>query len=276
MSKEAGKGSRTNAVGRVQDQAESISRDAAIRVAVIGKSKDSVATLERVIGAAGFHVVALGPTRSASDPEAGLTPQMIVVDVDAVGDGRDLGDRLEAYRSNWHVPVVCLLPIDETSHAKIVANLNAEEYLFKPVRPDELVCRMSIVYQRLVSRSGMPLIDRRRHSRRRSDRHVVANVRVTGFRIDEAAKVVRLGGRLLKLTPREYKLLRLLVARAGEVVSTDDILDHVWKSAPRASAADVHQLIYALRKKVETDPSDPRWILTVKGFGYQFQVPDQV
>ncbi len=87
--------------------------------------------------------------------------------------------------------------------------------------------------------------------------------------LDDAAKRVLLRGREVELSPREYELLRLLASAPGRVFSDREILEAVWKGQGFATAKDVKQYIYLLRRKLEQDPRNPELILTVRGFGYK-------
>jgi len=89
------------------------------------------------------------------------------------------------------------------------------------------------------------------------------------LQLDDAAKRVLLQGKEVELSPREYELLRLLASAPGRVFSNQEILDAVWKGQGFATAKDVKQYVYLLRRKLEEDPQNPRLILTVRGFGYK-------
>jgi len=89
------------------------------------------------------------------------------------------------------------------------------------------------------------------------------------LRIDDRRKEVRVNGRSVKLTPREYAVLKTLASEPGRVFSDREIITRVWPENSRASADDVRKYIRFLRRKLEEDPTEPELILTVKGFGYK-------
>ncbi|MCS6937294.1 MAG: winged helix-turn-helix domain-containing protein [Candidatus Bipolaricaulota bacterium] len=91
------------------------------------------------------------------------------------------------------------------------------------------------------------------------------------LRIDDLSKRVFVNGSEIKLSPKEYELLRLLASEPGRVFSNEEILRAVWAGRQWATAQDVKQYIYFLRKKIEADPEQPRYIITVRGFGYKLQ-----
>lgn len=87
--------------------------------------------------------------------------------------------------------------------------------------------------------------------------------------LDEAAKQVLLRGTPVELSPHEFELLRLLASAPGRVFSNREILEAVWKGEGFATAKDVKQYVYLLRRRLEEDPQHPRLIVTVRGFGYK-------
>ncbi len=89
------------------------------------------------------------------------------------------------------------------------------------------------------------------------------------LQLDDTAKRVLLRGEEVELSPREYELIKLLASAPGRVFSNREILEAVWKGRGFATASDVKQYIYLLRRKLEEDPSHPKLILTVRGFGYK-------
>ncbi|MBE0634935.1 winged helix-turn-helix domain-containing protein, partial [Candidatus Bipolaricaulota bacterium] len=86
------------------------------------------------------------------------------------------------------------------------------------------------------------------------------------------------GGRTISLSPKEYKLLKLLASSPGRVFPTKEILDELWKPKPDAvgrnyaNGQDVQKYVYLLRKKIEVDPEKPELVITVRGFGYRLGV----
>lgn len=90
--------------------------------------------------------------------------------------------------------------------------------------------------------------------------------------VDNVAKRVFLNGTEVKLSPKEYELLKLLASEPGRVFSNEEILQAVWAGRQWATAQDVKQYIYFIRKKLEADPENPKFIITVRGFGYKLNL----
>jgi DNA-binding response OmpR family regulator len=92
------------------------------------------------------------------------------------------------------------------------------------------------------------------------------------FSLDGRQKAVLMNGINRHLTRKEYELFTIFLARAGEVISPRELAVALWPYDDPTDNADVKQYIYLLRRKIETNPREPRWIRTVRGFGYQFVV----
>ncbi len=96
------------------------------------------------------------------------------------------------------------------------------------------------------------------------------------FVIDDRQKLVFIEGERMHLSRKEYALLTLLAADPGRVFSNKEIVACLWADRSDATVSDAIQSIYLLRKRIEKDPKNPRWIQTANGFGYQLVVPVKV
>ncbi|MGZ4954824.1 MAG: DNA-binding response regulator [Methylobacter sp.] len=92
---------------------------------------------------------------------------------------------------------------------------------------------------------------------------------VEPFQIDQRSKSVLFNGKLLNLTRKEFELFEFLAKDIDRVFMTQEIINHLWPENNRATKSDLYQYMHLLRKKIEDDPNNPQWILTVKGFGYK-------
>ncbi|CAA9891664.1 DNA-binding response OmpR family regulator [Candidatus Methylobacter favarea] len=92
------------------------------------------------------------------------------------------------------------------------------------------------------------------------------------FQIDQRSKCVFLYGKTLDLTRKEFELFELLAKDVERVLMVDEIIQHLWPINNRATKSDLYQYMHLLRKKIEKDPNNPQWILTIKGFGYKLNV----
>jgi DNA-binding response OmpR family regulator len=150
-------------------------------------------------------------------------------------------------------PILMLTARGEEADRVLGLDLGADDYVTKPFSVRELLARIRAVLRR--AQPPHPLPDELRFD----------DVAVD-FRSFEATKA----GRAVEMTRKEFNVLRLLAARAGEVVSRDELLDEVWglNNYPNTRTVDNH--IASLRAKLERDASEPRYIKTVHGIGYKF------
>ena len=158
---------------------------------------------------------------------------------------------LEAIRGSSAVPVVLLTALDDTEDVVRGLAMGADDYLTKPFDVRELDARIQAILRRLESPATSASLD------------------VGDIHIDDRSKTVMIGDSSLSLSPKEYKLLKLLASEPGRVFSSDEIIAHLWPDSDRAAANDVKQYIHLLRSKLyrSADIGDP--IENIKGFGYR-------
>jgi DNA-binding response OmpR family regulator len=157
------------------------------------------------------------------------------------------------------VPIIFLT--GRTQEVDVVAGLElgAEDYIVKPFRMRELLARIHVVLRRL-RREPAPAPDQ--------------ELRVGDLALDPRAHQVHVRGQRVDLAPKEFELLRLLMANAGTVLSSDYLLDAIWGE----EFAGALQVLYVhmgwLRERIELDPRKPRYIQTVRGVGYRLAPAD--
>jgi DNA-binding response OmpR family regulator len=179
-------------------------------------------------------------------------PQLVLLDI--MMPGLSGWRVLKDIRAESGVPVIVLTALDNTDDAIRGLELGADDYLRKPFQLDELDARINAVLRR--TQGG----------------NEEYRLRFGPCSIDDRTKRVTFHGREVSLSPKEYELLKLLAEDAGRVFSNNEIIARLWPDSIRADHNDVKQYIHLLRSKIETDPSRPDWIRTVKGFGYKFEV----
>lgn len=187
-----------------------------------------------------------GIKKAAAQP-----PDFVILDLGLPGlDGQDVLRRLREWLT---APVIILSARDQEKQKVEALDAGADDYLTKPFGLGELLARM---------RTAL------RHARPQTADGTA--LQVGDLRIDLAARTVTLAGEPVHLTPLEYKLLVLLMRNAGKVLTHRQLLRDVW------GPHDVHENHYlrvfvaTLRRKVEPDPTRPRYILTEQGVGYHF------
>jgi two-component system KDP operon response regulator KdpE len=198
-------------------------------------------------------------TEAADGPSALAALQRNEHDILVLDLGMPGIDGFEVIRqvreSGSSIPIVVLsVRADEAGKVRAL-DMGADDYVTKPFGIDELLARIrAAVRHRLQQEGERPLF------------------RSGDLAVDLVRRIVTLQGQDVKLTPREYDLLRLLIGQAGKVVTHKFILQELW-----GREADVQQLriyIRSLRQKVEADPERPQLITTEQGVGYRLRAPD--
>ncbi|MGG7055127.1 response regulator transcription factor [Nitrosomonas sp. ANs5] len=229
----------------------------------------------------GFSVVTNGSDSSLAIIKDVL-PAIVLIDLDSSpSPGRNLDpsriigrQALQLIRSKTGVPIICLLS-ERVESERMMRSMRGivDDFMFKPIRAGEVRIRIQQILESLrteqLLKKAYPLIERRQKERRKSCKpEAGASDSYAYFRIDDDSRQIYLEGKPLNLTHKEYELLYLLVSNPRRVFSDEELLALIWPYNPIAGENHVQQYIYRLRKKVEPDPCNPRWIITTKGFGY--------
>ena len=200
---------------------------------------------------AGFAVVTAADGPSALRAARARKPDIVVLDLGLPGmDGLDVARTL---RRESFVPIVMLTARDDELDRVLGLEIGADDYVTKPFSPRELVARIRAILRR-VDREIEP-----------SDR-----IEAAGVSIDIARMRVELEGRSVELTPTEFQLLVSLARQPGRIFTRSQLLDAVHGLAFESYARAIDAHVKNLRRKLEPDPSRPRYIQTVYGVGYRF------
>jgi len=157
----------------------------------------------------------------------------------------------ELRRSGVSTPIIFLTARAEDAEKVLGLNLGADDYVTKPFSPMELCARIQAVLRR--SQTATPEI-----------------YRFDDLEVDFTRAELRRAGRVLDLTPIEFKLLATFVRGRGRVLSRQQIIDQAWSAGTYCTDRVVDTHVANLRKKIEPDPEQPRFILSVRGLGYRF------
>jgi two-component system KDP operon response regulator KdpE len=182
-------------------------------------------------------------------------PALIILDLGLPDvQGHDL---LRMIRGrNDSVPIVVLSSRGDEAGKVQALDLGADDYLTKPFGMDELLARMRAALRHQLQVHG--------------ERPVF---RSGGLAVDLVRRVVKAGDREVRLSPKEYDLLRILVQHAGKVLTHKFLLAELWDSLTDAQYLRVY--VRQLRQKIETDPERPQFVLTETGIGYRLRAPDE-
>jgi len=198
----------------------------------------------------GFAAEVVATLEAARDAFERQAPDLVLLDLMLPdGDGRDLAREI---RKGSDVPIIMLTARSEEIDRVLGLELGADDYVVKPFSVRELTARI-----RAIMRRGK-LSERR------------GAIDVGQIHLDPASRTVTKRGEPVEMAAREFDLMHLLMANAGQVVRREAIMDEVWDAhwfGP-TKTLDVH--ISWIRKKIEDDPSDPRYIKTIRGVGFRF------
>ena len=208
--------------------------------------------LRTSLGAEGFEVIEADTAEKAFETIEARKPEIVILDLGLPDqDGLDVIRRIR--KSGSKLPIVVLSSRGDERGKVEALELGADDYVTKPFGIAELVARIrTALRHRFQEQGGEPLF------------------KSGSLQVDLVRRVVTVSGEEVKLSPKEYDILRLLVLHAGKVLTHRFIMQQVW-----GAASDVQYLrIYVrqLRQKIEPDPERPTLIMTETGVGYRLRV----
>lgn len=203
----------------------------------------------------GYATIQASAGRAAIELIESERPDLVVLDVMLPEvDGFSI---LAGLRKRADIPVILLTARTDETDRVLGLELGADDYVIKPFSPRELAARVRTILRR-TGTVEQPVADR--------------TLAFDGLEVDEKSREVRVDGDLVELTAKEFDLLAFLAASPKQVFSRGQLLEQVWASSTDwqdASTVTVH--IRRVRRKIERNPNEPRWIATVWGVGYRFE-----
>jgi len=160
---------------------------------------------------------------------------------------------LERYRQDEETPVIVVSAIHDEADKIAALNAGADDYVTKPFNTDELIARIKANLRRIPP------------AQERSSILIVGEMRM-----DIANRIVSIEDELIKLTPKEFKLLRVFMENQGKALTHAWLLKAIWGIGYQHETHYLRVFINQLRQKIETDPARPKWIITETGIGYRF------
>jgi two-component system KDP operon response regulator KdpE len=230
------------------------------KILVVDDDPVQLRLVEQILTSHGYGVVKAGSGEEGIRQVYESKPDLVILDV--LMPGIDGWQTCRCIREASNVPII-MLTGKHKSEDDIVRGLEAgaDEYLAKPVGNRELLARVRAALRRAGKFSG-------ERSRKNT---IFSHEQLT---VDMTERKVTLKGEKLKLTPREFRLLALLMQNAGHIMSHQQLLENVWGWEYIDDVDYVRIYISHLRQKIELDPSEPRYILTEPGVGYYFSGPN--
>jgi two-component system response regulator RegX3 len=205
-----------------------------------------------------FDPVVAGTAADGVDAFRTRAPDLVLLDLMLPdGDGREV---LRQIRSTSRTPVIVLTARGEELDKVVGLELGADDYVVKPFGAAELIARIRAVLRRTSAPAPS----------------ATTSIQVGDVQVNMDTHTATKHGEPLELTLKEFELLRMLVEEAGRVVRRTELMDEVWDPNWYGSTKTLDVHISSLRKKLEDDPVDPRYIHTVRGVGFRFSSAEEL
>jgi two-component system KDP operon response regulator KdpE len=180
-------------------------------------------------------------------------PHLVLLEVDLPGmSGWEVIARLREISS---IPIMVLTSKDGEGDKLRGFSLGVDDYMTKPFSYAELLARINAVLNR--TRRGTGTLEN--------------IIMVDEMVIDLNRREVRIDGKMMNLTPTEFRLLEVLAKRHGKVVSEEELTKQMWGEYRGEGSTILRRYVWSLRSKLEEDPAQPKWIVTVRGYGYMLE-----
>lgn len=226
------------------------------RILVVDDEIEILRALQRNLSAHGYEVFTARSGEQALEEIFMHRPDLMLLDLGLPGvSGLEVCKKV---RVESNLPII-VLSVKDTERDKVLAlDLGADDYVSKPFGMNEVLARIRVAL---------------RHS---AQVHSGTEPMFTAgpLKVDFAQRLVTVNGVEVKLTPTEYDLLKVLIKNNGKILTRQMLLSQVWGTGYGADAHYLHVYIGQLRRKIEPDPTHPRFILTISGVGYRFSSDD--
>ncbi|HEY7206844.1 MAG TPA: response regulator [Gaiellaceae bacterium] len=223
------------------------------RVLVVDDEPQILRALRTTLRGAGYDVDTAATADEALAAAAARPPEAVILDlVLPDGSGTDVCRELRTWTE---APVIVLSAVGDERQKIEALDAGADDYVTKPFSVEELLARLRAVLRRRSGPSQQPVLE------------------IGDLRIDVADRRVTVGGKRVKLSPHEFNLLRVLAQNQGKLLTHRALLREVWGPAYQVEAHYLHVYVSHLRRKIEPDPSSPRYLLTEPGAGYRLVDP---
>ncbi len=226
------------------------------RILIVEDDPNLLATLEYNLDKEGYKVVTATDGAEALETARREKPNIIILDLMLPGiSGLEV---CRILRQKMTMPILMLTAKSEEVDKIVGLEIGADDYMTKPFSMRELQARIRVLLRRSVVSLAQPAVEK-------------VILKTGELEIDIARHQALLKGKELKLTPKEYDLLAFLAGNRGLVFSREKLLERVWgyDYAGNTRTVDVH--IRWLRQKIESDPSKPEYLITIRGTGYKLE-----
>jgi len=224
------------------------------KIAIVEDEAELAALLDYNLTRGGYQACVLTGNKGALKDLENWKPDLIVLDVMLPGD-----DGFELCRQIRQSPILARIPVlfltarsDEVDRV-LGLEIGGDDYMTKPFSPRELIARVKAHLRRGEMDSGP------------------AVTLIGPFRLDRVARRVFVNDRELELTSTEFNLLEFFLTHPGRAYSRDQLLESVWGEQRYVTPRTVDVHVRRLREQIEDQPDSPRFLATVRGFGYRFE-----
>ncbi len=222
------------------------------KIVLIEDDSDLFALLKYNLEKEGYAVAGSQTGKGATDLCRREKPDLVILDIMLPdSDGLDICKSIRSHPELAHLPVIFLTARASETDRIVGLELGANDYIVKPFFVRELIARVKIQFR---SQAAPP-----------------RTMKSGGLELDRTSCSVTLNGGELTLTATEFRLLEFLMSRPGVVFNREQLLDSVWGHDRAVTDRTVDVYILRLRQKVESDPANPTYIRSVRGFGYCFR-----
>lgn len=226
-------------------------------VFVVEDEEDIARLISHNLQAAGFDVQSFVSGTSVIAEALRETPSLFLLDVMLPGaDGFELCRQIRQSATLSAIPIIFLTARTAEADRVKGLELGGDDYITKPFSPRELVARVRSVLRGIRQPTIAPEV-----------------LRVGDLEIDASSMTVQVQGRAVLTTVREFRLLEYLATHVGRVLTRDQLLDAVWRETPFVTPRSIDVYVRRLREKIENDPRHPRYLRTLRGIGYRFELP---
>jgi len=221
-----------------------------MKILIADDDPQMLRALRITLTARGYDVTTAADGTAALDAAIATHPDIVVIDLGMPGlTGVEV---IEALRGWTQIPVLVVSGRSESWDKVEALDAGADDYVTKPFSADELLARIRALSRRTPTTTSEPVVN------------------FGDVTVDLAARVVTRAGSTVRLTPTEWRLLEVLVRNHDRLVTRETLLTEVWGPQYTTDTGYLRLYLSQLRKKLEPEPSSPRYLLTEAGMGYRF------
>ncbi|MDR2465077.1 MAG: response regulator transcription factor [Streptococcaceae bacterium] len=233
------------------------------KILVVDDEESIVTLLKYNLEKEGYAVDTANDGQTAFEMAKNMSYDFFLFDIMMPGiDGMDLTRRLRQDKIN--TPILILTAKDDQIEKIIGLEIGADDYLTKPFSPREVIARMKAIFRRMeMSHTSETQLEEDFGKEKESI------LKVGAITLDPNLFTVHIHGKEVEVTPKEYEILRYFMRRVGRTIPREILLERMWDFDFDGTTRIVDVHISHLREKIEVNPKEPKYLQTVRGFGYR-------